>query len=160
MLAIRLSNRNEERLWEWVSMLETAQERMDELSNICQFYFSLYTWITCLFYYVLWFSSFIEISLLMFSHSVLSHSLQPHGLQHARLPCPPSPRACSNSGPSSRWCHPAISSSVIPFSCLQSFPASGYFPMSRLFTSGDQIIGASVTASVLPMDTQDWFPLG
>ena len=85
---------------------------------------------------------------------------QKHGLQHARLPCPsPSPAACSNPCPSSRWCHPTISSSVVPFSsCSQSFPASGSFPMSQLFSSGDQRIGAS--ASVLPMNIQDWFPLG
>ena len=83
------------------------------------------------------------------------------GLNHARLPCPsPSPRACSNSCPSSQWCHPTISSSVIPFSCLQSSPASGSFPMSQLFASGDQSIEASVSTSVLPMNIQDWFPLG
>ena len=95
-----------------------------------------------------------------FSSSVMPDSLRSHGLQHARLPCPsPTPRACSNSCPSSWWCHPTISSSVIPFSsCLQSFPASGSFPMSQFFTSGDQSIGAS--ASVLPMNIQDWFPLG
>ena len=126
MLEIRHSNRNEECLWEWVSMLETAQEKMGELS-VSQFYFSLYTWIICLFYYVLWFSSFIEISL-MFSHSVVSHSLRSHGLQHARLPCPPSPRACSNSCPLSQWCHPTISSSVIPFSsCLNLSQHQGIF---------------------------------
>ena len=83
-----------------------------------------------------------------------------HELQHARLPCPLlSPRVCSNSCPSSRWCHPTISSSVIPFfSCLQSFPASGSFPVNWLFASGGQSIGAS--ASVLAMNIQDWFPLG
>ena len=88
--------------------------------------------------------------------------LQPHGLQHARLPRPsPTPRACSKSCPSSRWCHPTISSSVVPFSsCLQSLPASGYFPMSRqFFTSGGQSIGVSISASVLSMNIQDWFPL-
>ena len=92
----------------------------------------------------------------------MSNSLQPHGLQHARLPYPsPPPRACSNSCPSSQWCHPTISSSVIPFSsCLQSFPASGSFPMSQLFASSGQRIGPSVSASVLPMNIQDWFPLG
>ena len=97
-----------------------------------------------------------------FSHSVMSDSLQPHGLQHTRLPCPsPTPRACSNSCPLSRWCHPTISSSVVPFSShLQSFPASGYFPMSQFFTSGSQSIGVSVSASVLPKNIQDWFPLG
>ena len=99
---------------------------------------------------------------LLFSHSVVSHSLRPHGLQHNRLPCPsPSPGACSNSCPLSQWCHPTISSSVVPFSsCLQSFPASGFFPMSWLFTSGGPSIGASVSASVLPVNIQDWFPLG
>ena len=89
-------------------------------------------------------------------------SLQPHGLQHTRLPCPsPTPRPYSNSCPSSQWCHPTISSSVGPFSsCLQSFPASGSFPMSQFFTSGGQNIGVSASASVFPMNIQDWFPLG
>ena len=89
-------------------------------------------------------------------------TLQPHGLQHARLPCPsPSPRACSNSCPLSQWCHPTISSFVSPFSSwLQSFPASGSFLMSLLFASRDQSTGASVSASVLLMNIQDWFPLG
>ena len=97
-----------------------------------------------------------------FNCSVMSDSLQPHGLQHARLPClPPTPGAYSNSCPSSRWCHPTISSSVAPFSsCLQSFPASGSFPMSQFFASGGQGIGISASASVLPMNIQDWFPLG
>ena len=86
-----------------------------------------------------------------FSHSFMSYSLQAHGLQHARLPCSSStPRACSNSCPSSRWCHPTISSSVVPFSsCLQTFPASVSFPMSQFFTSGSQSIGISASASVL-----------
>ena len=89
------------------------------------------------------------------------NSLQPHGLLHARLPCPsPTPEACSNSHPSSRWCHPTISSSAIPFSsCLQSFPASGYFLMSQFFVSGGQSIGVSASASVLPTNVQDWSPL-
>ena len=97
-----------------------------------------------------------------FSHSVVSDSLRPHGLQHARLPCPsPTPRAYSNSRPSSQWYHPTISSSVIPFSsCPQSFPASGSFPMSQFFASDGQTIGVSASASVLPMNTQDWSPLG
>jgi len=92
----------------------------------------------------------------------MSNSLQLHGLQHTRLPCPsPTPTACSNSRPSSRWCHPTISFSVVPFSsCLQSFPASGSFPMSQFFASGGQSIGASTSASVPPMNNQDWFPLG
>ena len=95
-----------------------------------------------------------------FSHSVVSDSFQPHRLQHTRLPSPtPTLGACSNSCPSSRWCHPAISSSVVPFSsCLQSFPASRSFPMSQFFTWGDQSIG--VSSSVLPMNIQDWFPSG
>ena len=91
----------------------------------------------------------------------MSDYLRPHGLQHARLPCPsPTPRACSNSCASSRWCHPNISFSVILFfSCLQSFPASGFFQMSQFFISGDQSIKVS-DSSVLPINIQDWFPLG
>ena len=97
-----------------------------------------------------------------FGCSVVSDSLRPHGLQHARLPCPsPTPRAYSNSCLLSWWCHPTISSSVIPFSsCLQSFPALGSFPMSQFFASGGQSIGASASSSVLPMSIQDWFSLG
>ena len=96
-----------------------------------------------------------------FSHSVMSDSLQPCGLQHTRLSCPlPTPGACSNSYPSSWWCHPTISSSVIPFSsCLQFVPASGSFPRSQFFTLGGQSTGASTSASVIPMNIQDWFPL-
>ena len=92
----------------------------------------------------------------------MSNSLWPHGLQNARLPCPsPSPGACSNSCLLNWWCHPTISSSVIPFSsCLHSFPASGSFQMSQFFTSRGQSIGVSASASVLPMNIQDWFPLG
>ena len=97
-----------------------------------------------------------------FSCSVVSNSLRPHGLQHARLPCPsPTPRTYSNSCPSSQWCHPTISSSVIPFSShLQPFPASGSFQMSQFFTSGGRSIRASASSSVLSMNIQDWFPLG
>ena len=97
-----------------------------------------------------------------FSCSVMSDSLWPHGLQHATPPCPsPTPGIYSNSCPSSWWCHPIISSSVVPFSsCPQSFPASGSFQMSQLFTSGDQSVGVSASTSVLPMNIQDWFPLG
>ena len=105
----------------------------------------------------------ILFSTVQFSRSVMSdNSLQPHGLQHARLPCPsPTPGVCSNSCRMSRWCHPTISSSVVPFSsCFQSFPASGSFPVSRFFTPGDQYIGDSASASVLPTNIQDWFPLG
>ena len=101
-------------------------------------------------------------SSVQFSLSVKSDSLQPHGLQHARPSCPsPTPGACSNSCASSQWCHPTVSSSVIPFSsCLQSFPASGSSPGSQFFTSGGQSTGVSASASVLPMNTQDWFLLG
>ena len=91
----------------------------------------------------------------------MSDFLQPHGLRYARLPCPPIPGACSNSCPSSQWYHPTISSSVIPFSsCLQSFPASRSFPVSQFFTSGGQSIEVSVSASVLPVNIQNLFPLG
>ena len=97
-----------------------------------------------------------------FSRSVMSDSLWSHGLQQARPPCPsPAPRAYLNSCPSSSWCHPTTSSSVVPFSsCLQSFPALGSFLMSRFSTSGGRSIGVSVSASVLPMSIWDWFPLG
>ena len=100
-------------------------------------------------------------SSVQFSHSVVSNSLRPHGLQHARPPCPsPTPGVYPNSCPLSRWCHPAISFSVIPFSSFpQSFPASGSYPMSQLFTSGDQSTGVSASTSVPPMNTQDWSPL-
>ena len=97
-----------------------------------------------------------------FSHLVVSNSLKPNELQHTRSPCPPpTPRAYPNSCPLSRWCHITISSSVIPFSSfLQSFPTSGSFQMSQLFASGVQNIGVSVSTSILPMNTQEWFPLG
>ena len=103
-----------------------------------------------------------QFSSVQFSCSVVSDSLQPHELQHARPPCPsPSPGVHSNSHLSSRWCHPAISSSVVPFSsCPQSLPASGSFPMSQLFAWGGQSTGVSALASFLPKNTQDWSPLG
>ena len=99
---------------------------------------------------------------IQFSHSVMSDSLQPHGLQHTRPPCPwPTPGVYPNSCPLSRWYHPTISSSAIPFSsCLQSFPASGFFQMSQFFESGCQSIGVSASTWVLPMNIQDWFPSG
>ena len=99
---------------------------------------------------------------LLFNRSVVSKSLQSHWNQHSSLPYPSlCPGVCSNSCPSSQWCHPTISSSVVCFSSfLQSFPASGSFPVSQFFTSGGQSIGASASASVLPMNIQDWFPLG
>ena len=101
-------------------------------------------------------------SSVQFSRSVVSDSLRPHESQHARLPCPsPTPGVYSNLCPSSRWCHLTISSSVVPFSsCPQSLPASGSFPMSQLFTWGGQSTGVSASASVFPMNTQDWSPLG
>ena len=105
----------------------------------------------------MWVSFTFSVS--QFSRSV---SLWPHGLQHPSPPCPsPTPGVYSNSCPLSRWCHPTILSSVVPFSsCLQSFPASGSFPMSQFFTFGGQSIGVSASASVLPINIQDWFPLG
>ena len=121
-------------------------------------------WLNLVFFFE---SNHVSISLtqkhqLLFSRSVVSDSFGPRELKHTRLPCPsPSPGVCSNSRPLSQWCHPTISSSVIPFSsCPQSFPASGSFPMSQFFPSGGQSIGASASASVLPMNIQDWFPLG
>ena len=118
---------------------------MQILSPVCQLYF--------------WLQSFVYFS--QFSLSVMSDSLPPQGPQHTRLPCPSwTPRAYANSCPSSGWCHPTISSSVVSFSsCLQSFPASGSFQTSQFFTSGGQSIGVSASASVLPMNIQDWFPL-
>ena len=97
-----------------------------------------------------------------FSHSVMSNSLRPHGLQHTRPPCPsPTPRVYPDSCPLSRWCHPTISSSVVPFSsCPQYFPASGSFLVSQFIPSGGQSIGISASTSVLPVNTQDWSPLG
>ena len=117
-----------------------------------------------------WFHSFtyscpvfpvLLIESVQFSPSVVSDSLRPHGLQYTRPPClSPAPRACSNSCPSSRWGHPTISSSVIPFcSCLLSFPASGSLPVIQFFASGGQSIGVSASASVLPMNILDWFPV-
>ena len=109
-----------------------------------------------------WFLLYNVVNQPLFSHSVVSNSLWPHELQHTRPPCPSrTPGTCSNSCPLSGWWHPTISSSVIPFSsCPQSFPASGSFQMSHLFTSGGQSSGVSASASVLPMNIQDWFPLG
>ena len=112
----------------------------------------------------LWNLKFIgfTINSVQFSRSVMSDSLWPHILQYTRPPCPsPTPRVYSNSCPWSQWCHPTISSSIVPFSsCLQSFPAAGSFPMSQLFAWGGQSIGVSASTSVLPMNIQDSFPLG
>ena len=111
---------------------------------------------------VLWDCQIWNRSVSQLSSSVESISLWPYGLQHTRFACPsPTPRAFSNSYPSSQWCHPTISSSVVPFSpCLWSFPASGSFPMSQFFVSGGQSIGASASTSIFLMNIQDWFPLG
>ena len=119
--------------------------------------------VNCTFYHKKYSSLFqICISSVQFIHSVMSDSLQPHEPQHARPPCPsPTPGVHPNQCPSSQWCHSTISSFVIPFSSgPQSFPASGSFPMSQLFASGDQNIGVSASTSVLPMNTQGWSPLG
>ena len=104
----------------------------------------------------------LKVTTVQFSCSVMFDYLQHHGLRHTRPPCPsPTPGVCSNSCLSSQRCHPTISSSVIPFSsCLQSFPTSGYFPISQFFASGCQSIGVSTLASVHPMNIQDWVPLG
>ena len=113
-------------------------------------------------YIYIYLYAYIYILSVQFSSNAQSYlTLQPHGLQHTRLPCPSStPGACSNSRPLSWWCHPTVSSSVISFSsCPQSFPASGSFLMSQFFASGDQSIGTSASASVFPMNIQDWFPL-
>ena len=106
--------------------------------------------------------SSVQFSSVQFSRSVVSNSLWPHESQHARPPCPsPTPRVHPNSCASSQWCYPTISSSVVPFSsCPQSLPESGSFPMSQLFAWGGQSIGISTLAPVLPMNIQDWFPLG
>ena len=109
-----------------------------------------------------WDRAILRFSSVQFSRSVMSDSLRPHELEHARPPCPsPTPGVHPNSCPSSQWCHPTISSTVVPFSsCPQSLQASGSFPMSQLFASGGQSIGVAASTSVLPMNTQDWSPLG
>ena len=124
--------------------------------NLLGCYLWLFTWDNCD-----W-NCMTGQSVSQFSCSVVSDSLRSHGSQYARPPCPsPTSRVYSNSCPSSQWCHPAISSSVVPFSSgPQSLPASGSFPTSQLFTSRGQSIGVSASASVLPMNTQDWSPLG
>ena len=139
--------------WHTINGTHFKYKIWSSLTSVCLW---IFTMIKVMNIYVLPQSS------VQFSCSVVSESLWPHGLQHARPPCPsPTPRVYSNSCPSSRWCHITISSSVVPFSsCLQPFPASGSFAMSQFFTSGGQSIAVSVSASVLPMNIQDWFPLG
>ena len=136
---------NAEQIWEWADEIE--RRFATKRTWLCQLTLSLL---------VLTLSS----SSVQFSGSVMYNSLRPHELQHARPPCPsPTPRVHSDSRPLSWWCHPAISSYVVPFSsCPQSLPESGSFPMSQLFTWGDQSIGVSALASVLPKNTQDWSP--
>ena len=116
-------------------------------------YYITYIYIVCVYLYI---------SSVQFSLSVMSNSLRHHESQHARPPCPsPTPGVYSNSCLLTWWCHPTISSPVIPFSsCLQSFPESGSFPVSQFLASGGQTIGASASASALPMNIQDWSPLG
>ena len=117
---------------------------------------------TCHAVFKYWHYLIEQISSVQFSHSVGSDPLRPHELQHARPPCPsPTPGIHPNPFPLGQWCHPTISCTVVPFtSCSQSFPASGSFPMSQLFASGGQSIGVLASTLVLPMNTQDWFPLG
>ena len=128
------------------------------LNNYSQFVEGWYEGVELWGYIILLSLSFC---LVQFSHSVVFNSLPPHEPQHARPPCPsPAPGIYPNSCPSSWWCHPAISSSVVPFSCPQSFSESGSFQVSQLFTSGGQSIGVSASTSMLLMNTQDWSPLG
>ena len=146
--------------WFSIRAQDASWGRSPELCRACQ-------WVmqpspaTCWLCDVLHIKSRKKYKIVQFSRSVVSDSLRPHESQHARPHCPsPTPGVHSNSCPSSRWCHPAILSSVIPFSCPQSFPASGSFPMSWFFISGGQSIGASALVSVLPMNIQGWFHLG
>ena len=146
----------------WVSCVYFSAEHFFDtafeffkLSSLISFHWVL--WIL----FIFWVQAIYQICSVQFNHSVMSDSLWLHGLQPTRLPCPsPTPGACSNPCPLSRWCHPAISSSVIPFSfCPQSFRASESFPVSQLFAWGGQSIGVSASASIFPMHSQDWLPL-
>ena len=130
---------------------------LGSINNKMFIYMYIYMYM-CIYIYIYIYMKYL---LLSFSHSVVSDFLKPHGLQHTRLLCPsPTPRVCLNSCPLIWWLHPTVSSSVVAFSsCLQSFPASGSFLMSQLFASGGQSIGASPSASVFPINIQDWFPL-
>ena len=146
------------RILEWVAMSFSMGSFPPRDQNYIFCISCIGRWI--LYYWATW-GDVLTFSSVQFSHSVVSDSLQPHELQHARPPCPsPTPGVHSNSRLSSQWCHPAISSSVIPFSsCPQSLPASEFFPISQLFTWGGQSTGVSALASVLPMNTQDQSPL-
>ena len=142
---------NDSRIDQWVQFVSAATSIMKFSST-----FHLRSWQ----HWGLLSRFMTQFSSLQLSHSVMSDSMWPHGLQHTRLLCPsPTPEVYSNSCPLSWWCHPTFSSSVLPFSHLQSFPASGYFQMSQFFTSGGQSIQVSASTSVLPMNIQDWFPL-
>ena len=150
----RLSSSRRKRIW-WIRCTSLLVPRMHN----CGYIIHPLTELTLSASFPLLFSQMFQFS----SGQSLSRVwLQPCGPQHTRLPCPsPTPGAYSNSCPLCRWCHPTISSSVVPFSsCLQFFPASGSFKMNQLFASGGQSIGVSVSTSVLPMNTQDWSPLG
>ena len=159
--------------WFWYHLLKNSLLYPLNCPNFfCQDQLGLFVWINFWVLYSLplvyvYICSFTNItqppfSWVQFSHSVVSDSFRPHEPQHARPPCPsPTPGVHSNSCPSSRWCHPAISSSVVPFSsCPHSLPASKSFPMSHLFAWGGQSIGVSASTSVLSMNIQDWSPLG
>ena len=136
-------------VFSWIEQLQPHETNSDKF----------FSFLFCYKYFLIFLPMATSVQL---SCSVMSDSLQPHGLQHARLPYPsPTPRTCSDSCPSSWWCHPTTSSSVALFSShLKSFPASGSFPVSQFFTSGCQSIRVSASASVLPMNIQDWFTLG
>ena len=152
-------DRNLSKLWEIVKDRGDFHAAFHRVAKIDE---KLSVWTTTNLLCTHWKHHKYEYINIQFSLSVMFDSLWPHGLQHARPPCPsPTPGAYSNSCPLSQWCHPMISSSVIPFSShLKSFPASGSFQMSQLFTSGGQSIGVSASTWVLPMNIQDWFPLG
>ena len=145
----KVSSKREKEHWEFEMYLQWWHYPVPPACKGFASIFLIYAWVQTL---CLYFSLVTQ----------LCTTLRPHGLQHSRVPCPsPTPRAYSNSCPSHWWCHPTISSSVVPLSShLQSFPASGSFPMSQLFTSGGQSIGFSASTSVLPVNIQDWFPLG
>ena len=147
------------RILEWVAIsYSRGSSQPRDLTQVscfsCSGRWILYHWTTWEVYH--------KLSSVQFSYSVVSDSLRPHGLKHVRPPCPsPNPRVYLNSSPLNRWCHPTISSSVIHYSSrIQSFPASGSFQMNQFFISGGQSFGVSASAAVLPMNTQDWSPIG
>ena len=151
--------------WGWTSLVQfihriNSSVGLREGWLLCSLRRSLGIWMLVILTFI--YLSCFQFSSVQFSHSVMSDSLWPRGLQHARPPCPsPTPGVYPNSCPLNWRCHPTISSSVISFSsCLQSFPTSGSFPVSPFFSSGGQSIGVSPSTSVLPVNTQDWFPLG